>query len=209
MFHAVLKDEQSISDADIPKYEKSEILKVHYSKIPTKGKGINKSDKEEEFTIDAFKIPTNILKENNLKLVSKGEIVEDSWISLQSLASKENVKGFKYLFLVSGNYIDDRDTNLRGELNIPTKDSFTKSLNAFSNEEVLLDDIQEEVNNKINSMYPEIEEVKKQHDEQLERLKEMFNLGPQTVKDIDISIDDSESKILESSMNRRLKKPHR
>ncbi|MFY7813943.1 MAG: ATP-binding protein [Chryseobacterium taeanense] len=204
--HAILKDEQSISDKDIPKFEKSEKIKVKYSKIPAKGKGIDKIDKEEVFTIDAFKIQSSILKENNLKLVSKGEIVEDSGISLQSLASKDTVKGHKYLFLVSGNYIDDRDTNLRGELNIPTKDSFTKSLNAFSNEEVLLEDIQEEVNNKINSMYPEIEEVKKEHDKQLERLKEMFNLDDQTVKDIDISINDSESKILEKFYEAEAKK---
>jgi hypothetical protein len=205
--HAVLKDEQTISDIDIPKFEKSGIIEVAYSKIPTKGKGIDKSDKKkEEFTIDSFKIQSRILKENNLKLVSKGEIVEDSGITLQSLASKDTVKGYKYLFLVSGNYIDDRDTNLRGELNIPTRDSFTKSLNAFSNEEVLLDDIQEEVNNKINSMYPEIEELKKQHDVQLARLKEMFNLDDQTVKDIDISINDSESKILEKFYEAEAKK---
>lgn len=195
--HAVLKDEQTISDSDIPNIEKTDKLKIHYSKIPASGKGIDKSDKEEEFIIDAFKINSSLLKENNLKLVSKGEIVEDSGVTLQSLANNDTVKGHKYLFLVSGDYIDARDTNLRGVLNIPTRDSFTKNLSVFTNEEVLLDDIQEEVNNKINSMYPEIEEVKKKHDEQLERLKEMFNLDDQTTRDIDISINDSESKILE------------
>lgn len=204
--HAVLKDEQSISETDIPTIEKTEKVKVHYSKIPTSGKGIDKSDKQEEFTIDAFRIKSAILKENNLKLVSKGEIVEDSGIALQSLASNDNVKGFKYLFIVSSDYIDARDTNLRGVLNIPTRDSFTKNLNAFSNEEILLDDIQTEVNSKINSMYPEIEEVKKKHEEQFERLKEMFNLDNETAKGIDISINDSESKILEKFYEAEAKK---
>jgi hypothetical protein len=204
--HAVLKDEQSISENDIPNIEKTEKIKVHYSKIPSSGKGLDISDKEEEFTIDAFKIKSAMLKQNNLKLVSKGEIVEDSGIALQSLANNDTVKGHKYLFLVSSDYIDARDTNLRGILNIPTKESFTKNLSAFTNEEVLLDDIQEGVNNKINKMYPEIEEVKKKHDEQLERLKEMFNLDSETAKDIDISINDSESKILEKFYEAEAKK---
>lgn len=204
--HAVLKDEQTISETDIPQIEKTEKIKLHYSKIPATGKGIDKSDKEEEFTIDAFRIKSDLLKENNLNLISKGEIVEESGITLQSLANNDSVKGYKYLFLVSSDYIDARDTNLRGVLNIPTKESFTRNLNAFSNEEILLDDIQQGVNEKINSMYPEIEEVKKNHDEQIEKLKEMFNLGDDTAKDITISINDSESRILEKFYEAEAKK---
>src|SRR5690606_20290889 len=127
-------------------------VQLQYSK---KGKtGIEKTDKTEDFTIDAFKIQKNILKENKLNLVSKGEVIEESDVNLENLAGSDNVKGNKYLFLVSSNYIDARDTNLRGVLNIPNKDTFEKDL--FANqEEILIEDIQEEVNKTIDTMYPE------------------------------------------------------
>lgn len=195
--HSELKDETTITEQDIPKIEKSDELHLNYSSIPTTGKNIQKSDKEEKFIIDSFKVKSDVLKENKLNLTSKGEIVEESGISLQNIANNDNVKGFKYLFLVSSEYIDARDTNIRGVLNIPTKESFTKNLSAFSNEEILLEDIQQGVNDKINAMYPEIEEVKKNHDRQVEKLKQMFLLDEESAKDINISINDSESKILE------------
>lgn len=195
--HAELKADSTITEQDIPKIEKSDELKLNYSSIPATGKTIQKSDKEEKFIIDSFKVMSDILKENKLSLTSKGEIVEESGICLQNLANNDNVKGFKYLFLVSSDYIDARDTNMRGILNIPTKDSFIKNLNAFSSEEILLEDIQHGINEKINTMYPEIEEVKKNHDQQIEKLKEMFLLDEESSKDINISINDSESKILE------------
>lgn len=204
--HAVLKDEQTIAESDIPQIEKTEKVTINYSKIPATGNGIDKSDKTEEFTIDAFRIKSDILKENHLNLVSKGEIVEESGVVLQSLATNDTVKGHKYLFLVSSDYIDARDTNLRGVLNIPTRDAFMKNLSAFTNEEIIVEDIQSEVNAKINTMYPEIEEVKKNHDEQIEKLKEMFNLDDETAKGINISINDSESKILEKFYEAEAKK---
>jgi hypothetical protein len=204
--HSELKDETTITEQDIPKIEKSDELHLNYSSIPTTGKNIQKSDKEEKFIIDSFKVKSDVLKENKLNLTSKGEIVEESGISLQNLANNDNVKGFKYLFLVSSEYIDARDTNIRGVLNIPTKESFTKNLSAFSNEEILLEDIQQGVNDKINAMYPEIEEVKKNHDKQVEKLKEMFLLDNDSAKDINISINDSESKILEKFYEAEAKK---
>ena len=55
-------------------------------------------------------------------------------------------------------------------------------------------------------MYPEIEEVKKNHDEQFTKLKEMFLLDEETANDIKISINDSESKILEKFYEAEAKK---
>lgn len=113
--------------------------------------------------------------------------------------------GYKYLFLVSSNYIDNRDTNIRGILNIPTAETFAKG-DIFETEEILLEDIQHGVNEKINSMYPEIEEVKQSHELQLEKLKEMFLLDDETAKEINISINDSETKILEKFYEAEAKK---
>jgi hypothetical protein len=200
---SVLKGESTISQIDIPSIDKSKTTPLQYSK---KSKtGIDKIDKTENFTIDAFKVSKNLLKENKLNLVSKGEVIEESDVTLQSLAGGDIVKGNKYLFLVSSNYIDTRDTNLRGILNIPTKDSFEKDL--FANqEEILVEDIQEELNNSINTMYPEIEEVKQKHQESFEKLKEMFLLDDNTAKDISVSINDSETDILKKFYEAEAKK---
>lgn len=200
---SVLKGYSTISQNDIPSIDKTKTIPLQYSK---KSKtGIDKIDKTEDFTIDAFKVSKNLLKENKLNLVSKGEVIEESDVSLQSLAGSDIVKGNKYLFLVSSNYIDARDTNLRGVLNIPTKESFENDLFA-SLEEILVEDIQEELNNSINTMYPEIEEVKQKHQEGFSKLKEMFLLDEETAKGITVSINDSETKILEKFYEAEAKK---
>ncbi len=200
---SVLKGESTISHSDIPNIDKSKTIPLQYS-IKT-NTGVEKINKTEDFTIDAFKISKNLLKENKLNLVSKGEVIEESDIKLQSLAVGDIVKGNKYLFLISSNYIDSRDTNLRGVLNIPTKDSFEKDI--FANQEdILVEDIQEELNISINTMYPEIEEVKQKHHDGFAKLKEMFLLDDETAKNISVTINDSESKILEKFYEAEAKK---
>ena len=195
-----------ISSADFPKIDTTVTLDLPYSKISNNGKAIEKTDKTEAFTIDAFKVPNGLIEANDLKLVSKGEIVEESGVTLESLSKGDNVKGYKYLFLVASEYIDDRDTNMRGVLNIPDHDSFSKNTSLFTPEEILLEEIQQGVNGKINTMYPEIEEVKQKHDEQLAQLKEMFMLDEETAIGLTISINDSESKILEKFYEAEAKK---
>lgn len=198
-----LKDKSTISQSDIPDIDKTKTITIKYSKKTTNG--IAKTDKAEDFIIDAFKISKNLLKENKLNLVSKGEVIEESDVTLQSLAANDIVKGNKYLFLVSSNFIDERDTNLRGVLNIPTKESFEKEL--FSNqEEILIEDIQEEVNSSINEMYPEIEEVKQKHQEDFAKLKEMFFLDDNAAREISVSINDSETDILKKFYEAEAKK---
>jgi hypothetical protein len=201
-----LKSETSITISDFPNIDKTETIVLPYSKISSNGKSIEKLDKSKEFKIDAFRIPISLIESNDLKLISKGEIVEESEIKLESIPKGEHVKGFRYIFLVSSEYIDDRDTDIRGVLNIPTIDNFSKNRNLFTEEEILLEEIQDGVNNKINTMYPEIEEVKMEHIEQLEKLKEMFLLDDETAKDLNISINDSESKILEKFYEAEAKK---
>lgn len=188
-----LKGDSTISQTDIPNIDQSKKTNLQYSQKSSSG--IEKIDKTEEFTIDAFKVSKHLLKENKLNLVSKGEVIEEFDVKLESLASGDIVKGNKYLFLISSNYIDSRDTNLRGVLNIPSRDSFEKDL--FANkEEILIEDIQEQVNSSINTMYPEIEEVKQKHQEDFSKLKEMFLLDDETAKNINVSINDSETDIL-------------
>jgi hypothetical protein len=198
-----LKGQTSITKIDIPNSDKSKTLKLSYTK-KTKS-GFEKTDKTDNFIIDAFKIPKTLLKDNKLNLVSKGEVIEESDVVLESLSKGDVINGNKYLFLVSSDYIDSKDSNLRGILNIPSKDSFEKDL--FANkEEILIEDIQEKINSSIDTMYPEIEDVKQKHNEGFAKLKEMFLLDDKTAKDLNISINDSETKILEKFYEAEAKK---
>jgi len=195
-----------ITKQDIPDIDQHENFKLPYLKLSSDNKSIEKTDDKEEFKIDAFKIPNNILKENRLKLVSKGEIVESSDVNLQNLAEKDSVNGSQFLFLVSSDYIDTKDTNLRGELEIPTREHLNKSFNLFNSRVIFVEDIQNEVNATIDTMYPEIEGNKQKHIEKLDNLKEMFLLDDETFNDINVSINDSESKILEKFYEAEAKK---
>jgi hypothetical protein len=201
-----IKGETTIVQNDIPNINKKDILKLPYSKISFDGKSIEKTDKIQDFYIDSFKVRKEILKSNKLDLVSKGEIIEESGVLLKNLAEGDNIDGYRYLFLVSSNYIDERDTNVRGILNIPTKESYSKNLNLFTVEEILIEDIQEGIDISIDKMYPEILEVKQIHNAQFEKLKEMFLLDDETAKGVSISINDNESKILEKFYEAEAKK---
>lgn len=201
--HSKLERQATISSSDLPDIDKNQTISLNYSKKTNNG--IEKTNNTERFEIDAFKIPSNILQENMLNLVSKGEVIEESGISLESLAGGDNIDGNKFLFLVSSDYIDSRDTNMRGVLKIPSKESFEKDL--FANqEEIFLEEIQTEINSSIISMYPEIEEVKQKHFEGLAKLKEMFLLNDDTASDIYVSINDSESDILKKFYEAEAKK---
>ncbi|WP_426669451.1 ATP-binding protein [Mucilaginibacter sp. McL0603] len=202
-----LQNTVNVSNNDIPSIEKSEIITLPYKEISSFGDIVAVDNKSESFKLDAYKISKDILKSNELKLSSKGEIIEESGIMLESLSENDNIKGNKFLFIVSSDYIDSRDTNIRGQLNIPSKESFTKATgDLFSNQEIFVEDIQEEINSTITKMYPEIEEVKQNHLLQFSELKEMFGLDEQIAQSINISINDSEAKILEKFYEAEAKK---
>jgi hypothetical protein len=55
-------------------------------------------------------------------------------------------------------------------------------------------------------MYPEIDLVKQEHIQELDKLKEMFFLDDETLKELNISINDSETKILEKVYESEAKK---
>lgn len=200
-----LQEESNISSSDLPEVDKSEEIILNYSKISDTGKNIEHTEKSEIFTIDAFMINKDYLRSNDLKLVSKGEIIEESNVALEGLGENDKIKGRKFLFLVSSNYIDSRDTNVRGQLNIPNAETFGKG-NIFESEEILIEDIQQGINSKINGMYPAIEEIKKEHEDQVKKLKEMFLVDDETAESINISINDSETKILEKFYEAEAKK---
>lgn len=190
------KENEIITKTDIPPIDKTDTAVLHYQRISPDGKSFESLDRTETFTIESFRISGAFLSQNSLKLTSKGEIVNESPITLQNLASNTTLNGSKYLFLVSSEYIDKQDSNVRGELKIPTRANAAKS-DLFEPEFITVDDIQESVTKKIDSMYPEIQTKKNEAESQLEEIKQLFHYTNETIEAAGININDSEDRIIE------------
>lgn len=198
-----LKEELNIISEDIPQLDKKETIEVSYSKFSNNGKKIEKiDDKKETFTLKSFLIPQDKLQENIIYLVSKHEVIKDKKLKLQILQSKDIIDEKRYLFLLSGTYIDQKDGDNRGNIAISTKDDFKKMMknNSTGNldlyQEVLLDDIEEAANDKIVTMYSSISQKVQERKQEIEDLKDMFLLNDKTMKSITINLQDTEETVL-------------
>lgn len=188
-----------ILPSDIPNIDKQDDIIVHYCKSSNDGKSIERIQKSEKLDIKGFKIKKTRLQKNSLKLTSKGEIAKE--IKLDSLLVDDEIDGNRYLFLISGSYIDERDSDNRGALKIPTIEEFkSKSSDIswlFGEEEIVLDDIREKANEKVLAMYEEIAKRSTQKLDEVEKLQKMFLLDPNSIKEVKIRLTDTDEDILE------------
>lgn len=190
-------EEEKIESNDIPLIDQAKDITVHYSKVSADGRTIERTDKSETLNLKAFKIAKEKLPRNGLNLISKGEVAAP--IKLEGLLPDDHIDGIRYLFLLSGKYIDERDGDTRGKLNIPSQEDFKKTFGdtLFPQEEILLDDIQESANNTIIGLYEEIKKKGKEKELEIEKLKAMFLLNPESIRDAKIKLSDTEERILE------------
>lgn len=189
----------SITESDIPSHEKPLDFEVDYYKISLDSTSIEKALRQEKFTIKPFKIHKDQLAENAIKFASKNEIVEldKQKINLTSVSNKDNFEDHRFLFLVSSSYVDERDSDIRGDLRIPTKETFKKDFSLFQEEEIMLEDIEVLSNETIKNAYPEIQKKIEEKLREIEDLKEMFLLNDELLQDLSISLNDTEENILE------------
>ncbi len=188
-----------ITKDDIPKNEETFEFNVNYNILSQDAKEVKPLEETESFKVTPFRISKDALHENNIKLTSKNEIVEleKHKIELTYISSKDNVDGDRFLFLISSDYLDNRDSDVRGELRIPRRSEFGKSIDLFSNKEIFIDDIENEANNSILSHYEEIQKKVEEKYDKIAELKSMFLLSDEFLQGISISLNDSEEKILE------------
>ncbi|MDE5574623.1 MAG: hypothetical protein K2I87_02795 [Bacteroidales bacterium] len=201
-------ESQNISSQDIPMPDKEDSVCVHYSKLGERRKIVPITDRMEGFTLRAFKHSEDILGKNVIYLVSNGAI--GTKIHLDNLAETDKVNGMRYMFLLSGNYIDNNDSDDRGNINILSADEFKeqeKDPSLFPQEVILLDDIETETNKKIEELYQEIKERSKLKLRNIEDLQQMFLLNPQTVETLKTSIKntDTDAQILQKIYERDAK----
>ena len=187
-----------IDTTDIPEEDKEDHIQIRYKKIVDDK--FFKTEEMESFCIKSFRLDKDILGSNDLKLVSKHEVIEgrfDKKFELTILKPDDTISNKRYLFLVSSNYLDKNDTDNRGDLKIYTDEEFKQDTSLFKEEKFIsLDDIQTNVNMHILSMYPEILKSKKKHELDVEKLKEMFLLNTETLKKVAIRVQDTDEEIL-------------
>ncbi|HAF27780.1 MAG TPA: ATP-binding protein [Bacteroidales bacterium] len=191
-----VSNELEIIPNDIPVPDHDKEIDIHYSKID--GNNIVKSSKKETFNLKSFVVPSSELDKNGLKLVSKGEVAKN--IKLDNLLPTDKINDNRYLFLLSGKYIDERDSDTRGNIKLYKKKDFKTSdeFVLFSDEEILLEDIEEKSNQEIITLYKEIEERRKEKEKSIDELQQMFLLNPKTINSLQnkINIGDSDDTIL-------------
>jgi hypothetical protein len=196
-----LKETIEITLEDIPLYDKQDIAEIEYRQLSADGKTILRTNKKEVFFIKAFKINEKTLQHNDIKFTSKHEIIEGDIadkFKLEILKPDDVINNNRYLFLISSDYIDklDNENNIRGNITISTEEEFKKSSPLLQEEVILLDDIQNQINNKILNMYNEILEITNKHKQDIDRLQEMFLLDKETLKSIKINVQDTDETIL-------------
>ena len=186
-------DSQNIVNNDIPQPDKEDTVIVHYSKLNERQKIVQVPDKEESFQLRSFVHSEDILPENVIYLVSNG--ATGTKIHLDNITKNDNVDGKRYMFLLSGNYIDNNDSDDRGNIKLVTAAKFKKQNEGsiFPEEIVLLDDIESETNKKIGEIYQEIAEKNNEKLRNIEELQQMFLLNPETVDTLKTKIKNTDT----------------
>ena len=176
---------ETIVADNIPVPEKEEDLEVKYATI--KDKKIVRTDQSESFHIRSFAVPEHKMDGNRLYMVSKGEL--GNTLPLDNLSEKETIDGNRYMFLLSGSYLDARDSDDRGNISL-VKEKELKKLykdgdSVFQNEQFILqENLVDEVNHKISTIYEVFSQKELEKENNINELQEMFLLDPATVDSI-------------------------
>ena len=182
----------TIESQDIIPPDKEEDIIISFSKMS--GKTIVKTEKASSFHLRAFIEDERNLEKNMLTLVSKGEIGMS--LPITNLLEKETVEGKRFLFLLSGSYLDEMDSDERGNLKLVSQQDLKKresDLTLFPEEVILKEDIVLETNTRIATLYDEIGKKEQEKQDKISELQEMFLLAPETVDAIRKKVQKSSS----------------
>jgi hypothetical protein len=175
----------------------SRLVVLKYKKLSDDLLEIEDCKTIEQFEIKSFKI-SNKKIDNNLLITSKNQIIDNKELklNLNCLSPKDNIDGERYLFLISSKYFDERDGDLRDELKIPHRKEFKEDYDLFETQEIFLEDIEEEANETIISMYDSFKKKAKEKEIEIDKLKNRFLLNENILNSFKKGISDSPEKIL-------------
>lgn len=191
-----LFEKLTIDADDIPTPNDSSEIRIKLSKFENDGKELVKLAEESVFHVTALKCPKNELDKNGVFLVSKGEIATE--LDVDCLRNSDIIEDCRYLVLVSGEYINENDGDDRGDIKLISSKDIKKGLqlDILNSEIVLKEDLQQGVKSKIEEVFPEILDVKKEKEKSVDELQKLFLLNEETVKSISINLNDTDQDIL-------------
>ena len=186
----------TIDDIPTPDYEDS--FDIHYSILGEKGKSIDVCMDTEKFETRGYKLPSSILSKNEVRLTSKGESFATPGCDFALITEAPRIEShICFLFLISSNYLTQKDSDVRGNLDIYTRSHFLENRNLFmGRKEILIDDIETKAEDKIIARYPSFRQAKDKADKNLDALAKMFSINRKTMEDAGVKSSDSDSVIL-------------
>lgn len=175
--------DQFIVKSDIPSSEKSMKFSVNYKELNSKGI-LEKSKDKESFLIQSFKLPLTTLHKNEVKIISKGEVTPANGLSFPFIEQAPKIDDSYRLFLISGRYFSDKDTDKRGCLRLVNTEQLKKERSIYNQtpKDIVVEDIQEKSTEKISNSYPKIKECKEVNEANIARLVQLYSLDEKKVR---------------------------
>lgn len=186
-----------IRQEDIPTADKTEPITVRYSKLDDHNRVVE-TDRTAEFTLMSFIQHEDILPNNSIYYVSNGALAQENVVD--GLQKKDSIDGNRYMFLLSGEYFDCIDDDLRGNLHLIKEATFKRQNegNLFAEEELLVDNIVAQTNLKITELYPIFSAKREETMRNLEELRNMFLIDEESIESFrkKVKSSDSDAQIL-------------
>ena len=187
---------ENIKIEDIPSLYKQNTFDINY--VTLKDNKITTTQNHETFILKSFKIENSILNKNEILFTSKDEVVRATKPKIDLIQGNDSINENRFLFLLSSDYIDKKDSDNRGTLNLLSSDKYLKQYKGLfeAPEVILLDKIETITKDIIINNYPEIKEENDAFNKRLEKLKSMFLIKDEIIDNLSLSFNDSEEQIL-------------
>lgn len=188
----------AIEPNDIPAPDYEDTFHIHYSILGDKGKSIETCSATEKFELRGYKLPSSILSKNEVRLTSKGESFPISGCDFALITEAPRIEPHtSFLFLISSDYLTNKDSDVRGNLDIYTRSHFLENRNLFTGKkEILVDDIEAGAEDKIITHYPSFKLAKNKADENLDALARLFSIDRNLMVLSGVRSSDSDSVVL-------------
>lgn len=187
----------SKDDIPVPTVE-DKTIEIPVSKISEDMKRIELTDDNIPITVKSFKLPSNRVKRNAVKVTCKKELIDSVKIKMSCLPPELSIEDQHYLFLLSSEYFDENIGDTRDAFEILNKTDFKKRAKFYGSitPQILLDDIEEKVNETAVELFTEISEQEEIHQQRLQDLRTTYMLSEEALADADIndSVEDILSK---------------
>lgn len=188
---------KEIKESDIVEPHSSFPFVAQYVRLNSGGKLDVLPDKE-EFLVRTFLMPQSMLATNRMVLASKG--AEGQTIPMSCMASTTDFGGKHYMFLVSGNYIEQCESDQRGQFKILTqKEVENRGYAPLLDEKyITIDDIRRAAEVEVVRHHPEVKKVEEVKERRISELVNLFHIDQKRVEKVkgSIAVGDSDETIL-------------